>query len=324
LKRRIVKYALIAATAVWASDTVYKIVSGVSYTNREKCVLFRVLPRPGFIVFEYLAETLIIVFVSTFIAVWLARRFSRFSRFYPRGPLAAFAYGSLIPVCSCAAIPLVESMKGRMRFPTTLSFVLAAPLLSPNIMVLSFSVLGFRYGLLRIASSLVLVMATVAVLGRLQGRGRSERGLVAAAAGCKRACSSGADDIYLETFAIFRRLLPYLVVAGAVGIGLELLGPRTALLTGRLGRGPAGIAAWIVVGIPFYFCNGAEVLFLRPLMSHGFPVGTGIAFSLTSTAVCLTSMAMFGRMIGARLTLIMIGCIFAISALIAILLNLAF
>lgn len=39
-------------------------------------------------------------------------------------------------------------MKGRTRFTTTMSFVLVTPLLSPYILVLSFSVLGFHYGML--------------------------------------------------------------------------------------------------------------------------------------------------------------------------------
>jgi uncharacterized membrane protein YraQ (UPF0718 family) len=322
LKRRTIKYALIAAASLWALDIVYKLVKDISYVNRERCVLFRVLPRPGFLVFEYLIETVLIVFVSTFFAVWLGRRFERFGRFFPGNPVTAFGYASVIPVCSCAAIPLVDSMKGRLKFPTTLSFVLAAPLLSPQIIILSFSVLGFGYGLLRIACSFALVMVTALVVGSFERRTRLAAG--PQGLGCSRACVLHGTDIYLEAFTTFRRLLPYLLVAGVAGVALEQLGPRAALLAGRLGTGPVGVLAWILIGVPFYFCNGAEVLFLRPLMSHGFPLGTGVAFSLTSTALCLTSIAMFQRMIGVRLTLIMVGCIVGTCALIGLLLNSSF
>jgi uncharacterized membrane protein YraQ (UPF0718 family) len=265
-------------------------------------------------------ETLAIVFVGTFIAVLLARQFSRFQRIIPANPAAAFLYGSLIPVCSCAAIPLLSSMKGKMRFSTTMSFVLAAPLLSPYIIVLSFSVLGLRYGVLRILSSFVLVILTALVLGAFERRGKPIE-VAGLAGGCSRACAPGETDLYLQTFAIFKGLLPYLLVAGAMGVLLEYFGTRDLMLHSVFGSGPGSIMAWILVGVPLYFCHGAEVLFLRPLMNHGFPVGTGIAFSLTSTVICTTSIAMLFRLIGARLTFILIGCVVAISLGLALIIN---
>jgi uncharacterized membrane protein YraQ (UPF0718 family) len=320
VRSRVIKWALAGAASIWAADILYREIQDISYVNREQCVLFRVLPRPASLAFEYVFETLIIVFVSTFIAVWLGRRVARARRFFPGNPLSAFAYASLIPVCSCAAIPLIGSMRGRLRFSTTLSFVLAAPLLSPHIIVLSFSVLGSTYGMLRIISSFVMVMFTVLVLGLFNSRDRGQP-LTPLMGGCDRGGCAGGGDVYLEAFRVFRGLLPFLLVAGALGIALEYLGPRTALLAGRLGEGPAGIMTWILVGIPLYFCNGAEVLFLRPLMSHGLPVGTGIAFSMTSTVVCTTSIAMLLKMLGTRTTLLMVACVVGISLAVALLMN---
>jgi uncharacterized membrane protein YraQ (UPF0718 family) len=319
-KRGLIKSSLIASALLWAADLVYKAAGDISYINREKCILFRILPRPGFLIYEYFIETLMIVFVGTFIAVLLARRFRRLRRFLPGNPAAGFVYGSLIPVCSCAAIPLLSSMKGRMRFPTTMSFVLAAPLLSPYIIVLSFSVLGFKYGMLRIAASFVLVMLTVWILGGF-ARNSEAAEAVPVSAGCPETCRPHEDDIYLQTFEVFKRLLPFILVAGAVGLLLEYTGTRNLMLSGMFGGGVGSVLAWILAGIPLYFCNGAEVLFLRPLMAHGFPVGTGVAFSLTSTAICTTSVAMLVRMIGGRLTAVLVGCIISISLAIALVLN---
>ena len=128
-------------------------------------------------------------------------------------------------------------------------------------------------------------------------------------------------DIYLETFAIFRRLVPYLLVAGGLGVGLEYLGPRQFLLRGGFASGLPEVLIWTLVGVPLYFCNGAEVLFLRPLVSHGFPWGTAIAFSLTSTTVCVTSIAMLFRVIGVRLTLVLVGVVTTVAVALALLLN---
>jgi len=319
LKRQLIQWGLVLSALVWAADVTYKLWKDISFVNREQCVLFRALPRPGFLVFEYFFETLVIVFVGTFIAVWLSRRFLRFRRWFPRNPLTAFAYGSLLPVCSCGVIPLVESARGKMGFATLMALVISAPLLSPYIIVMSFSVLGPTYGLLRIASAFILTMVSAAVLGLAHGRLKAPA--AAAAAGCAGQCASPDPDIYLETFAIFRRLVPYLLVAGALGVGLEYLGPRRFLLGGGFAGGLPEVLIWTLVGVPLYFCNGAEVLFLRPLVTHGFPMGTAISFSLTSTAVCVTSIAMLLRVIGVRLTLILVGVVAAVSVALALLIN---
>ncbi len=323
LKRRLIQGALVLCGIMWSGDFVYRVVNDISYVNREICVLYKAFPRAWFLAFEYLFETTVIVFVGVFIAVLLGRVFLRFGRFFPSNPVTAFLYASVIPVCSCAVIPLLSSMRGRARFSTTMAFVLASPLLSPYILVLSFTVLGFTYGMLRIACSFILVMIAVGILGVVLNGGNGPETPMAGQ-GCTAGCSGDRGDVYLETFTVFRRMFPLILVGAALGLGIELLGPRSYLMNSLTGKGITGVIAWIAIGVPLYFCNGAEVLFLRPLVSHGFPLGTAVGFSLTSTAVCTTALAMFLRIIGMRLTVILAASVFVVSCVLAVLINAAF
>jgi uncharacterized membrane protein YraQ (UPF0718 family) len=75
------------------------------------------------------------------------------------------------------------------------------------------------------------------------------------------------------------------------------------------------------LGVPLYFCNGAEVLFLRPLLNHGFPVGTAIAFSISATAVCATSIAMLLKLLGARTTIALLVCLLTLAFAAALAIN---
>lgn len=359
-RRLWIQAALFGSAAFWAADTIYRIARDITFANREQCVLFRALPKPAFLLFENMFETIVIVFMGTFIAVWLGRQFLRLRRFFPHNPMTAFLYGATLPICACGVIPIVSSMKGKLRFSTVVAFIIAAPALSPYIIALSFSVLGPTYGVLRIASAFVLTMVCACVLGflepRLNGR-RAESGFGSAlgvgevgayvlpqpdhvgsmggnvlvryamAAGrpaCAGACPERNGDLYLEAFAVFRKLLPYLVLAGLLGLGLEYLGPRRFLQHGGFGGGLTEVVIWTLVGVPLYFCNGAEVFFLRPLVGHGFPIGTAIAFSLTSTAVCASSLAMLYKIIGGRLTAALAATVAAAAIGLALLLNAVF
>ena len=176
-------------------DFIYKSWYGISYQNREMCVVYNFLPSVLFWIYEYFIELFLVVIVGVFVAVILERQFSKHKRFFPKNQFSAFIYASIIPVCSFSAIPMIETMKDKFKFCTLITFVVAAPLLNPYIVSLSFSVLGIKYGILRITASFVLAIIT--------------------------------------------------------GLVVE------------------------------YFCNGADVVFLQPLMKYaGLSMGSSIAFSL--------------------------------------------
>jgi uncharacterized protein len=314
-----IRMALFACLILWACDLVYKSIRHISYANRESCLLYANLPRIGFLILEYFVETGILVFLGTFLAVLAGRWFPRLVRYLPSNPATAFLYGAFFPICSCAAIPLVSSLEGRMKFRTTMAFVLTAPLLSPYVLFLSFTVLGPRYGILRIVSSFCLVMISASVLGWARtGEGGAPAG---PAVGCARACAAAGEDLYLAAYRLFRRILPSLLIASVLGILLESLGPRASLINGGVGKGLPGILALILIGVPLYFCNGSEVLFLRPLIHHGLPVGSAVAFSLTATGICTASVALFWRCIGPRLTALLMVCVVGTAVSLALLMN---
>ncbi|RPJ45455.1 MAG: hypothetical protein EHM19_05390 [Candidatus Latescibacterota bacterium] len=318
--RKLVRWALVASALLCGADFLYKTIGDISAIERERCILYRSLPPTAFLAFEYLFETIVLVLLGCFGAVLAGRLLLRWPRCFPSNPLSAWVVGSLLPLCACSTVPLLFQMRARSRFAAAISFVLAAPILSPYILVLSFTVLGFRYGVLRILSSFVLVLFTAGVLGIVRSRGPRLEGTFARP-GCHRSCAGGDPDIYLETWRIFRRLLPCLVVAGILGLLLEQADLRSFLRGGAWGDGFLALSAWALVGVPLYFCNGAEVLFLRPLMNHGLPLGTGIAFSLTATSVCATSTAMILRALGTRMTALLLACVTAVSLGLGMLIN---
>ncbi len=304
-------------------DIVYKTYYGITYITRSKCILFANLPRWAFLFYEYFIELLLVVIVGIFVASLLEKYFSKFKRIIPKNTILAFMYASVIPACSCSAIPLIRAMKDRIPFRTIITFVVAAPLLNPYIIMLSITVLGVRYAILRIFCSLVLAVSTGYVAEFIYKRMEKQR--VGLPLGCMigGGCPQKANYVYETTFTIFKKILPFMLVAGALSIMIEVFAPGNMLKSYDLSNNFIGTALVILVGVPVYFCNGADVLFLHPLIEYSnLPLGTAMAFSLTSTSVCITSLAMLMKFVGKKLTFVVLSSVVITTFLLSLLIQL--
>ncbi len=316
-----VRIFIFTALFILSADFVYKTLYNITYINRDQCFLYKSLPKIGFLSYEYFIELPLIVLLGILVSVMLESYFSRYRRFYPRNPVTSFVYASVIPICACGVLPLTVSMKESLNFRTIITFVVAAPLLNPYIIMMSFFTLGAEYGILRIASSFILAVSSGYVLEFFHKR---EMGMqYASALGCKpQSCSKVSGDTYTKTWSIFKQVLPYLVLAGIFGILMELYMPLNLLKDKFADHGTLGLILSIIVGIPVYLCNGAEVLFLRPLINcGGLSQGAAVAFSLTSTAICLTSIVMLTKFIGKKLTVILTIHIMVMTFLIGVVID---
>jgi uncharacterized membrane protein YraQ (UPF0718 family) len=319
--RRSIKGLIIFSLFFCAVDFVYRTVNDISYLTRENCVLYRMLPKFWFIVFEYFVELLLVVVVGVFLAALLESYFARYGRFYPKNTHTAFLYASVLPFCACTTIPIVGSMRDKLGFRTVITFVVAAPLLSPYIVLLSLGVLGTQYAILRIVSAFVLAQSSGLVLEFFSSKDKIE-GLMAFDQCNPDKCHAQERDIYLRTYDIFVKLLPFLVLAGLAGVLIEIAAPVNFLANHQISNNFAGTLLVTLAGLPVYFCNGAEILFLRPLIHQGgLALGTSIAFSLASTSVCVTSFAMLTKFIGKKLTAILLANIIIVTVVLGLLIN---
>jgi uncharacterized membrane protein YraQ (UPF0718 family) len=321
INRNAIKCFVIFSIFFFAADLTYKTVNNISYLNRENCILYRMLPKVGFLFFEYFIELFLIVVVGIFLAVLLEAYFVKYRRFYPTNTITAFFYASLLPVCACTTIPLISSMREKLTFRTIITFVVAAPLLSPYIIVLSFSVLGTTYGILRIVSSFLLAIVSGFVLEFFYSKEDLGEWIVFSTYNPHEGHPE-KPDVYLKTYEVFKKILPYLIVAGVAGILIELAAPANFLKNHTISNNIIGVMLVVLAGIPVYLCHGAEVLFLRPLIHQGgLLLGTAMAFSLASTSICITSFVMLIKFMGRKLTIILLTNLIIVTLILGVLLN---
>jgi len=308
--------------AILLVDTLYSTWYGIHYNTREKCVIYKFLPSWLFLINEYLIELFLVVVAGTFAGTLTEKYFTRYRKFLPKNQISAFVYASVIPVCSCSAIPLIESMKHRLPLRAIITFVMAAPLLNPYIIFLSYSVLGVWYGTLRILGSLIVsVFVGLVVDFAYRRMGKPEIGIYKS---CDTSSCSAVigKDVYRKSWVLVGKIAPYILIAGILGLLFELTGPLKLIDQLPFNQGIITLSLLTGIGTAIYLCNGADILFLAPILQYtdlGF--GDALAFSLSSTAVCTTSIIMLSRFIGKRLTTVLVAATVGIILLFSSLIN---
>lgn len=318
---RIIVYGVITLTIL---HTIYMNLMGLTPLDHSGCVIFKSVPKWFFQFYESFIELFVVVILGVFAGVLMEKYFNKIKRFYPKNQLLAFIYGAILPICSCGVLPLIDSMKKRVSLKTIITFIIAAPLLNPYIILVSFTVLGWKYAVLRIVFSAFLAILAGWLLELVSKRFKSFSW------GEYEACVSDCDfipsrDPFVKTAMMTKKLVPYILIAGTLSFIFAIVNPRQYLEALNFSLEPWATVIMTAIGIPLYVCNGTDIIFLKPLLQYtDLSMGSAIAFSLAASAVCVSSIAMLVKFIGKNLTFalvsILIILIFIFSAIINFLL----
>jgi len=320
-KQLTARVIVLSAILVMVVDTIYMNLNGLYDGNHAKCIIFKSMPKWSFYLLENVAELFIVVILGVMIGVIAEQYFRKIKRFYPKNQLLAFAYGSILPVCSCGVVPLIDSMKRRTSLKVIITFVCAAPLLDPYIIFLSYTVLGIKYVIIRIISSFLLSFAAgwivELLVKRLKWDNWTDNGT------CARQCDFVADrDPFVKTMKITRKLLPYILFAGLLSFGFAMFDTKELLHQFNLNAEPLSAMIMTAFGVPIYMCHGADVIFLKPFLQYtDMSIGSAMAFSLSSSAICISSIVMLSKFLGKRVAGLLTAVICVLIILLSILIN---
>ncbi len=323
-KKNISRVIVLSVIMITVIHMIYMNMMGFNSLSHDACVVYSSVPRWFFYLYENILELFIVVILGVFAGVLVEQYFQKLKRFYPKNQLLAFAYASILPVCSCGVVPLIESMKQRTSLKVITTFVIAAPLLNPYIVLVSFTVLGVKYTVLRIIFSFLLAILSGQILDFISKRFKSFSW------GEYKACVSDCDvvvdrDPFVKTVKLTKKLLPYILAAGLISFAFALWNPKQYLETMSFSHEPWSTLIMTLVGIPLYVCNGTDVIFLKPLLQYtDLTMGSAMAFSLASSAVCVSSIAMLVKFIGKNLTIALSSIIFVLVVLFSFIINLIF
>ncbi|KPJ72753.1 hypothetical protein AMJ52_05345 [candidate division TA06 bacterium DG_78] len=285
------------------------------------------LQKPGFLPTLYLYSFRVFPFFigGCILSGYILRFFSGRWRL-PSNMLGSTTLGAVIPLCSCATIPMVRGMlAAKMPIRAAIAFLIATPILSPFIIFMSYGVIGLKFTLVRIISVFILAIVAGLFIEKVVGREEVEKDtdFQNLCKGCARASMvhDTTNSPLIIAWNQIRYLLKYMVLGVFLGALLEEYLP-ISIVAKYMNSSFLGLFAATTVGLPLYLCSGQEVLLLKPLMDMGLPLGHAIAFTIATNGICLTSIALLIGAIGKKTTTWLTILFWAGSFILGFLINL--
>ncbi|MAY49702.1 MAG: hypothetical protein CMH38_07235 [Microbacterium sp.] len=236
------------------------------------------------------------VVLSIVVQVWVPP--GVIERWLPRAAWARRAVlsllGMLIPVCECGNVPFARGLLMRgFSVPETMTFLIAAPIVNPIVIITTHAAFGFDDGIL--IARLVGGYLIANLIGWLYSLHRDPDGLLTER--FRETCELVAHEPggrvrrSLAQFVVeLRAVMPALIIGSAIAGAVQVLVPRETLLA--IGSDPAlSIVAMIALAMVVSNCSNVDSFFALSFAST-FTPGSIVAFLLVGPLVDVKMLAL--------------------------------
>ncbi len=251
------------------------------------------------------------------------------------GYLLGALFGAITPFCSCSSIPVFLGFTSAgIPLGITMAFLLTSPLINEVAVLLLLSLLGWKFTLIYL-----LVGVTVGIAGGILldaiGAQRWLQSFAAQALQAGQADPRPRDAAPVpslsllqrhrfakqETLTIVGRVWKWVIVG--VGLGAALHGYVPAgWIEQHLGTGQWwSVPAAVLIGIPLYSNATGVIPVMESLLSHGLPIGTTLAFCMSTVAASLPEFLLLKQVMQWRLLLMLLIMLLAAFTLVGWLFN---
>ena len=246
-------------------------------------------------------------------------------------------FGAITPFCSCSSIPLFLGFtSARIPIGITMAFLITSPLINEIAVVLLWGLLGWKFTALYVAAGLLAGMlggwfmdsiraerwlqafiletlARMPLMPQADANGKQPR--LSVRQRHEFACS--------ETMMIFKRVWKWVFIGVGVGAALHGLVPENWFAE-NLGAGQWWtVPAAVIIGIPLYSNVTGIIPVMQSLLVKGMPIGTTMAFCMSSVAASIPEFLLLRQIMTIRLQAVFIAYLWLAFTLAGWLLNAA-
>lgn len=235
----------------------------------------------------------------------------------------ASGFGAITPFCSCSSIPVFLGFSSAgIPVGMTMAFLLTSPLINEVAVLLLLSLLGWKFTLLYV----VVGMAVGILGGVFLDAIKSERWLQSFAAKAlaqgrssdmstqdSEKFSTSENSLSLadrhqfakdEVIDIFSRVWKWVIVGVGLGAALHGFVPE-GWIAMHLGEGQWwSVPTAVILGIPLYSNATGVIPIMESLIINGLPVGTTLAFCMSTVAASFPEFILLKQVMQWRLLII--------------------
>jgi uncharacterized protein len=279
------------------------------------------------VVIESLPFVILGITVSIAVQLWVPSHLM--FRILPRTPILRRAVLSLLgvalPVCECGNVPLARTLMTRgLTVSDSLTFLLAAPILNPITILVTYQAFGFSDGILlwRVLGGFLIAN----LIGLLISRHSRQTDLLTPHFhdSC-RVHDHVAGDKRTQALRLFttesRAMLPALFIGSAIAGLIQAVVSRDLLLT--LGQNPVwSVAALIALAFVISLCSTVDAFFVLSLGST-FSPGAIVAFLVFGPMIDIKMLALLRTTFTARTLALLTTMVALLTAVLGLAVNLA-
>ncbi len=236
--------------------------------------------------------------------------------------LKSTLFGIPIPLCSCGVVPVAASLRNSGASKgATISFLISTPQVGADSFMITYSLLGWIFGLFRIVASLITAMAA-GIMVNILSRNDSPQS------------KESSPDMNSEEGLAGRikSILQYVEydllgsIANALIVGIIAAGIISALIpegffNKYLGSDFLSMILMLLIGIPLYVCAAASTPIAASLIMKGISPGAALVFLLTGPATNAITIATTARVLGKKSTVVYLAAIALVSLALGYFLN---
>lgn len=244
------------------------------------------------------------------------------------GNIMAAGFGALTPFCACSTIPMtVGFLNTGVPFGSTMSFLIASPLLNPIIIGMLSAMVGVKAMLVYFV---IVFIASVLFGVALEKMGMQKyvknvrlRNEYNASNEDKRTWSMKRklQEAFVSAWSSLRPMLGYLLIGVALGAGIYGYMPEDFVLKIAGLDNLFAIPVAAVLGIPLYIRVETAIPIGVALMTKGMSIGTVIALVIGGAGMAIPEMTMLASIFRKKLVVTIVAVIFLTAVITGYLFN---
>ncbi|MEX2516943.1 MAG: permease [Gammaproteobacteria bacterium] len=257
------------------------------------------------------------------------------------GYLLGSGFGAITPFCSCSSIPVFLGFTSAgIPIGITMAFLITSPMINEVAILLLMSLLGWKLTLVYV----VIGMAVGMLSGLFLDAIKAERWLQSFAAealkrGQQQPLHESSQDSSAtqfpksmslhtrhqfaksEALEIFGRVWKWVIIGVGLGAALHGFVPD-GWIENHLGAGQWwSVPAAVLLGIPLYSNATAVIPIMESLITKGLPIGTTLAFCMSTVAASFPEFILLKQVMQWRLLAILFAMLLVAFTLVGWVLN---